>query len=279
MADIQLASTEWCCHRWSVGDSERQEASVGALLVDVLPPARAMEEGQQQVDIHKPTPVHSWRELLSEIGVIVIGVLIALAGEQAVEWLHWNHTIEEQRKALDRDVRDAWDAMSARVVIGRCIDTRLDELKLVLARHARHAPLDIVRPIGRPAVWTASQAALQMASGDGSLAHMSLNEKSAYFDVAESFNTFFPAATEERLTWRTLELLDDPEALDEADWRDVRHAYLAARDSNRGMKANLISDRPGHWLYPFRRFPVMPENKGAFRVPVVSDLCRSAVRR
>ena len=33
------------------------------------------------MDIHKPKPVHNWRELLTEIGTIVIGVLIALAAE------------------------------------------------------------------------------------------------------------------------------------------------------------------------------------------------------
>lgn len=35
------------------------------------------------LDIHKPKPVHSWREFLPEIGVI--GVLMALTGEQLVE--------------------------------------------------------------------------------------------------------------------------------------------------------------------------------------------------
>ena len=30
------------------------------------------------MDVHKPKPVHSWRGLLSEVGIIVLGVLIAL---------------------------------------------------------------------------------------------------------------------------------------------------------------------------------------------------------
>jgi hypothetical protein len=37
------------------------------------------------MDIHKPKPIHNFREFLSEIGVIVCGVLIALILEQAVE--------------------------------------------------------------------------------------------------------------------------------------------------------------------------------------------------
>lgn len=40
------------------------------------------------MEIHKPKPWHGWREFLSEISVIVVGILIALAGEQTVEAVH-----------------------------------------------------------------------------------------------------------------------------------------------------------------------------------------------
>ena len=41
------------------------------------------------MDIHKPKSIRNWREFLTEIGTIVLGVSIALAAEQAVEWWHW----------------------------------------------------------------------------------------------------------------------------------------------------------------------------------------------
>ena len=53
------------------------------------------------MDIHKPNPWHGWREFLKEIGTIVIGVLIALAGEQLVERLHHG----EQAKLAERAMR------------------------------------------------------------------------------------------------------------------------------------------------------------------------------
>jgi len=52
---------------------------------------------EPEMEIHKPIPIHSWRELLTEIGVIVIGVAIALAGEQTVEWLHNRSRAAEAR--------------------------------------------------------------------------------------------------------------------------------------------------------------------------------------
>lgn len=38
--------------------------------------------------IHLPKPLHGWRALIGEVGIIVIGVLIALGAEQVVTRVH-----------------------------------------------------------------------------------------------------------------------------------------------------------------------------------------------
>jgi hypothetical protein len=45
--------------------------------------AEPSAESGNDMHIHKPKPLHGIREFLSEIGVIVVGVLIALGLEQA----------------------------------------------------------------------------------------------------------------------------------------------------------------------------------------------------
>jgi hypothetical protein len=60
---------------------------------------------EQPMEIHKPKPVHNWRELATEIGVIVLGILIALGLEQAVENWHIRDQTEVARKAVDTEVR------------------------------------------------------------------------------------------------------------------------------------------------------------------------------
>ena len=35
--------------------------------------------------VHLPKPLHGWREFTGEVGIIVLGVLIALGAEQVVE--------------------------------------------------------------------------------------------------------------------------------------------------------------------------------------------------
>ena len=170
-----------------------------------------------------------------------------------------------------------WQAMSARQVIQDCVDRRLDELKLVLERHQHGQPLGIIGPIGRPGVWTASGNALRMASADGTLSHMSFDDKRAYFGAAESYDIFAPSAQEERASWRGLKALDDPAALDETDWRELRKAYRDAIDTNKVMKAQLVVGAAGQWLTPFAKFPHKP-NQLALTMPMVVELCRPAVK-
>ena len=56
------------------------------------------------MEIHKPKPIHSWREFLSEVGIIVIGVAIALAGEQTVEALHNHSRAAEARASVRQEI-------------------------------------------------------------------------------------------------------------------------------------------------------------------------------
>jgi hypothetical protein len=75
------------------------------------------------MDIHKPKPWHGVREFLKEYGIIVLGVLTALAFEQTVEWLHTQHDIHQTREALLEEV----GANAATAVLsaeqGKCLIT------------------------------------------------------------------------------------------------------------------------------------------------------------
>jgi hypothetical protein len=42
---------------------------------------------------HLPKPLHGWREFTGEVGIIVIGVLIALGAQQVVEAAQWRSKV------------------------------------------------------------------------------------------------------------------------------------------------------------------------------------------
>jgi hypothetical protein len=229
--------------------------------------------------IHLPKPLHGWREFAGEVGIIVVGVCIALLAEQAVEAIHWRHVVSEESEALDGEVKEIWGAMTARVAQQSCIDRRLAELAIVFSRHDAGQPLALTGKIGRPRVFTAGHTAIDIATADGAVSHMPLKTKQNYFAVYGSYGTFSPLAQEERTSWRSLQALNRAATLSDADWRDMRYAYDAAMDSNSTMKLNLVLGREGQWLTSFAKFPRWPVNRGALELPSVRELCLPIIAR
>ena len=86
------------------------------------------------MDIHKPKPWRGWPELAKEIGTIVIGVLIALGAEQSVEWLHWRHEVEAERRSLLAEAQDALDVVLVRQSEQGCVDARLNQVHVLIQR-------------------------------------------------------------------------------------------------------------------------------------------------
>ena len=78
---------------------------------------------------HLPKPLHGWREFVGEVGIIVIGVLIALGAEQVVETIRWRDRAEAARGSLRGELADHYeDAVEWRTV-EPCIDAQLDRLE------------------------------------------------------------------------------------------------------------------------------------------------------
>jgi hypothetical protein len=104
--------------------------------------------GSSEVDIHKPKPIHNWRELASEIGVIVTGIIIALSGEQFLERLEWRHKIQlgEQQMRFELSEDDGPEVMQ-RLALADCIDHGLADIRATVERTGDRAAA--ITAIGR----------------------------------------------------------------------------------------------------------------------------------
>src|SRR5262249_51416529 len=61
---------------------------------------------------HLPKPLHGWRAFFGEVGIIVLGVLIALSAEQAIDAWHWHQRVAVVRNSIMREVandRARWE--------------------------------------------------------------------------------------------------------------------------------------------------------------------------
>jgi hypothetical protein len=181
---------------------------------------------------HLPKPLHGWREFAGEVGIIVVGVLIALGAEQVVETIHWRQEVASERASLLQEATDTLAGVKARAAQQPCIDRRLAEIRTVLERHHRGEPLGLVGKIGRPSRQTATRGTWQIALAGRALAHMDHDEKLAFSAVFGHFDLWDKSLTEDSPAWLRLALLNNPDILTEEDWSTIRAAYAEAVEHN-----------------------------------------------
>jgi hypothetical protein len=91
------------------------------------------------LDVHPPhAPTHTWRDFLTHIATIVIGLLIAVGLEQTVEWLHHRHQLAETRAALRAEREKNSADIDGWVLMIRREHAALDNNLLVLSYLRQH---------------------------------------------------------------------------------------------------------------------------------------------
>jgi hypothetical protein len=79
---------------------------------------------------HLPKPLHGWREFAGEVGIIVIGVLIALSAEALVERFNEAEQLRQAEDRMTAEIRDDdLPQAFARAAIGNCNDLQLDAIE------------------------------------------------------------------------------------------------------------------------------------------------------
>jgi hypothetical protein len=132
-----------------------------------------------EIHHHKVKPIKNWRELAKEVGIIVLGVVIALGGEQAVEAIHHGGEVRELRRALDQEL--AWDLKSLQDTVDQtpCVMRRLDELDRWRKSFTSGHPLKLSAAIQEPSYPVFRTAAWRSVSGS-TVDLMPLDKRIAY---------------------------------------------------------------------------------------------------
>lgn len=131
-----------------------------------------------------PKPLHGWREFAGEVGIIVIGVLIALGAGQLVENWHWRSEVRQTDQRLREEVAENLSSAYERFAIEPCLRPRLAELRDQLLKSGPEWPgskaqfaNDVYRS-GFPSVYRTpnrpwKQAAWRTALNGEALSHFS----------------------------------------------------------------------------------------------------------
>lgn len=188
------------------------------------------------MEIHKPKPVHNWREFLTEIGTIVIGILIALGLEQSIEALHERHLAQEASKAIHAEMQEDLRRIAAHRALQPCNDRRLNEIAALLKDWKNGTPPPAGLVIGDPGDLPLVDQRWQANLNSGRFSQQSdalQSEQAGFYTRLAILNT---TLDREHATWAQLRALElGPDLLS----ADMRPALVAALQSARTHARDL----------------------------------------
>jgi hypothetical protein len=143
-----------------------------------------------------PKPLHGWRQFAGEVGVIVLGVLIALGAQQVVEDINDRAAVEQLRSAFRAELADdrgRWENMRDS---DRCTLQRLQALD----RWASTAPAGArLERAYRLLLWNMHSSAWDIAKTSPATAHIPLKERLTYSDLYAAIDNWRDYLGEERV--------------------------------------------------------------------------------
>jgi hypothetical protein len=173
-------------------------------------------------------PLHGWRQFFGEVGIIVLGVLIALSAQQVVETVNSRRELAELRTALNAEASDDLGTYVYRAKQSPCILARLGELQRWLDSWRAGRPLRPSGPIGIPSslvvrttVWDSRDAV--------TITHMALAEKLEYGSLYTEFANNEIHRLDERAAWIELASYDGATELDHQDQMRLQGLIVRAR--------------------------------------------------
>jgi hypothetical protein len=173
------------------------------------------------LEVHPPhKPIHSIREFMVHLLAITIGLLIALALQAAVEWLHDRSLVREARENMAQEIRENQKSLALEL---KALPGEKRELEGILrmaadVQHSRPAQQH------REFNWKVTrlgESAWNTTASSGALARMSYTEAREYaqlYSLQEMFNANMDRYVDSRAEMyaflNRMELRDKPSAVE-----------------------------------------------------------------
>jgi len=157
---------------------------------------------------HLPRPLHGWRGFAGEVGIIVLGVLIALAAGQVVEVLHDRQLAADARENVREEAATDVGFIRDRLSVQACIDRRLGELQDILSRSGEGALVRRPAWVSRPPTWPFFFGRWQAATASGRNSLFSPAEQGRFSVLYRIFTQYDADQAREQEVWSQLRALE-----------------------------------------------------------------------
>ena len=206
----------------------------------------------------KPRPPNGWNAAAWELAIVVLGVLIALGAQQAVEALNDRRIAAETRAEVTDELNSDLMSLVLRRSAEPCIDRRLTELRAIVAEWERTGSFLVPKWVAQSPVIRIELSRYDAALSAGRMALLSGEEQYRMGAVAARIREFNERQFDERLPWGRLRSLQfGPAALSAEDRATIRTALQDA--STLDYEVRVIG---AHTLPMARRYGFLPSDQG-----------------
>ncbi len=191
------------------------------------------------MQLHFPKPLHGWREFAGEVGVIVLGVLIALAAQQVAQSFQWRGDVADLRASIRAEMNRNLFTYPVRTKQKTCINARLDELQRWLEGWRAGRPQRLIGPIGIPI-----SLVIRTSAWDGrdpaTLSHMPIAEKLEYGFLYSEFANNEVHRLDERAAWIELASFNGATDLNQDHMMRLQGLIFRARLRDKRIDQNAV---------------------------------------
>jgi len=185
----------------------------------------------------KLQPARGWRTFAGEVGVIVLGVFLALGAQQVAEAVNHRSEAAETRASLVREIRESLGTLELRRAAQPCIDHRLKELRGLVDEWGRTGNFTTPRWVSQATWFGIGTQRFDAAESAGRIALLSGEDQYRLGFIHGGLVTFRTVQDREGEAWGTLRMLQaGADALSATDRTAVRVALQQASTLNYYMK-------------------------------------------
>ncbi|WP_156029901.1 hypothetical protein [Sphingomonas sp. URHD0057] len=206
----------------------------------------------------KLTPPHGWNAVGWELGIVTLGVLIALGAQQVAEALHDRSIAAETRADITDELNSDLMSMVLRQAAEPCIDRRLSDVRGIVIQWERTGSFVTPSWVSQSPVIEIELSRYDAALSAGRLALLSGDEQYRMGAVVGRIRKYDEWQMAERVPWGRLRALQfGADALSAGDRAAIRSALQDAATFNYEAKLNIAQALPMARRYGFR-----PDEKG-----------------
>ena len=163
--------------------------------------------GASRMHFHLPKPLHGWREFAGEVGVIVLGVLIALAAGQIVEDWRWTQRANDAQRSIAHELAENAGVLDERKIVAPCLNQQLAQVARIIDDARKTGRIGNVKGVLFPVIRPILTTGWDSAVADDTATHLHPERRQSYAEIYTMLSDYRRQLDEEGRLWTHVYLL------------------------------------------------------------------------